>query len=150
MLKSQFSTTIGTIEQLQKGYATVSYSTADPFSVIWIGVVKTHDVFKFIEPAKNNQWRNYVSLETDLIVTINMIGTKIECQIHAGKLIVQHKPICNLTGHNHSKRVACSNGIIYANQSEAAMALGVSQGAVSAVINGRLKSIKGHYFSYVA
>jgi hypothetical protein len=146
----QQSMTIGTIDEQQKDYATVSYATCDPFAVIWIGVVKLHDVYKFIEPSKNNQWRTHVSPHTEIIVTVHCTGSKIDCQVHAGKLIVQHKPVCNMTGHSHSRRVACSNGIIYATQSEAAQALGINQGAISSVLNGRLKSAGGHYFHYIA
>jgi hypothetical protein len=150
MKRLQQSTTVGTLEQLQKGCATVSYATCDPFAVIWIGVVKMHDIYKFIEPSKNNQWRNYVSPDTELVNTIHCVGSRIDCQVEAGKLIIQHRPVCNLTGHSHSKRISCSNGMTYANQAEAALATGCSQGAVSAVVNGRLKAIKGLVFAYTA
>lgn len=146
----QQSTTIGTIDHLQKDYASVSYSTGDPFAVIWIGVVKLHDVYKFIEPGKNNQWRHHVTPDTQLVVTVHYTGSRIECQIESSKLILKHKPVCNLTGHSHSKRISCSNGQIYATQSEAAQALGLNQGGISSVLNGRLKSISGYYFSYIA
>jgi hypothetical protein len=144
------SVIIGTLADLQKDCAAVSYSTCEPFAVIWIGVVKLHDVYKFIQPSKNNQWCHHVSPETEIIVTIHATGSRIDCQVHASRLVVQHKPVCNVSGHEHNKRVACSNGMIYSNQSEAAECTGVTQGAVSAVINGRLKAVKGLIFSYVA
>ena len=146
----QQSTTIGTIDQLQKDYASVSYSTGDPFAVIWVGVVKLHDLYKFIDPGENNQWRHHVTPHTQLVVTIHYTGSKIECQIESSKLIVKHKPVCNMTGHSHSKRIACSNGQIYATQSEAAQALGLNQGGISSVLNGRLQSISGYHFHYTA
>jgi hypothetical protein len=149
MGKMQQSVTVGTIDQLQKDYASVSYSTSDPFAVIWIGTVKLHDIYKFIEPGKNNQWRHHVMIETEIVVTVHYIGSKIECQIECGKLVVKHKPICNLTGHSHSKRIKCSNGSTYVSQIEAAQALGINQGAISSMLNGRSASASGYYFHYI-
>jgi hypothetical protein len=147
------SNTFTTPSNSKDDYASVTYSTINPNEapvLIWIGVVKLRQAFHFNEPAKNNQWRHYVTPMSNIMVTINATGDRRECQHETNKLINSLKPICNVHGHNYSKRILCSNGQMYKTQSEASADLGINQSAISAALSGRLNSVRGYSFSYTA
>ena len=153
MQRQPNSFTFTTPTNAKDDHASVTYSTINPGEPgvpIWVGIVKLRNVFHFNEPAKNNQWRNYVTPESNIMVTINVTGSAMECQHETNKLINALKPVCNVHGHNFSKRILCSNGQMYKTQSEAAADLGINQSAISAALSGRLRSVKGYSFSYSA
>jgi hypothetical protein len=147
------SNTFTTLTNAKDDYASVTYSTlrpGEPPVAVWVGVVKLRQAFHFNEPAKNNQWKHYVTNTSDIMVTINATGSAMECQHQTNKLINALKPVCNVHGHNYAKRILCSNGQMYKTQSEAAIDLGINQSAISAVLSGRLRAVKGYSFTYTA
>lgn len=61
----------------------------------------------------------------------------------------KHRESARKVGLNNGKKVLCSNGVVYPSGCEAARQLGLSQGNVWSVLNGKRKHTKGYTFKFV-
>lgn len=130
---------------VQDGWCVAEYST--PIGRLFVTATKLSQALLLIEPSKNPAWQQMVQDDTPITVRIIMVGTREQCYVEANR---QEPAWCNLAAQG-SKRplIQCSNGETYRTQQEAANALGLDQGAISAQLNGRLRTVKGYTFTYI-
>lgn len=102
----------------------------------------------------NSELRRMVTSETMLTMVIRATGDKGDCMAYASRIIANMpaRPYCNEHGHNVlalGRRIGCSNGETYANQSAAARALGIAQSSISQCLAGKARTVGGWEFWYV-
>lgn len=120
---------------------------------IFYGVCKLREAFGFPDARMNTEWRKIVTPETPLGTAIVFTAKHlIECQNYRYRMIVLHKPHCNLNGTitQRGGRVVCDQtGQVFETLAEAARTYELNPGALSNHVNGKpgFKSVKGKTFS---
>lgn len=124
-----------------------------PPSIIYIGCCKLTKLYDMTDARRNSEWRKLMTLDRALIVEIIAIGNKRECYQHRGRVIATSnpRPHCNVRGFDTTGaavKIHCSNGAVYATQTEAATALQLSQSAISRHLAGDpgVATVKGYTF----
>jgi len=154
------ATIIGTARTMRDQWCVYEHmvDSGDPLKppqIIYIGACKLAEVFDMRDAQNNSDWTEIMVVDRPLI--INIVATTPDAR-EAVRYAVDHiarqpqTPRCNLHGYNlhgQQRRLRCSNGTEYANQSEAARLLNVSQGAISRHLKGHLSTVKGYTFTYV-
>ncbi len=121
---------------------------------IFIDCCKLNAIFGFARAQQNTDFlaiaRSGIGCALNIL---HITEDKNEANRETFKLVKQLNPRCNLRGYNLAgntgRPIMCSNGQTYANQSEAALSLGLSQGAISRHMKGELKHVKHFRFEYV-
>lgn len=127
-----------------------------PAELVYIGSCRIVDVYRLRDARLNTEWQRLFGDGRAVMVKIVAIyNSQHEAQNAAFNLIRAKPtmPICNERGYTvfqQQRRIKCSNGKIYKNQTEAAMDLGVSQSAVSQCLRGLIPSVRGYGFVYDA
>jgi len=120
---------------------------------LWLGTVRTPDVYKLSGFADNDGWRRHVTPDTMITIIILCTGDIWECRRYADTLLREMKlPICNgyriATAAHRATPIRCNNGEVYRSQTDAANQLGLSQAHISRHLNGGLKHVQGYTFEY--
>lgn len=123
--------------------------------IVYVNTCMLKDVFYMREARNNSHWLKWFA-DTGHQVRVRIIatyGNMIDAQRAAITHLKKFNPMppCNEYGLQLSyagRPLLCSNGQEYATQSDAAMALGVSQSNISEHMRGRRKNVKGYTFTY--
>jgi hypothetical protein len=127
---------------------------AAPPAVIYVNACKLVDLFRFSQGRNNSEWLAMVNIGNPVIVRIVATGqlrSEVMRKAMSHMRTFDPMPICNLRGINVKGarlRLLCSNGMEYANQTEAANDLGVSQSAISLHLRGSLTHVGGFTLTY--
>ena len=127
-----------------------------PMVLVFVSAEKLSDVYMLRQGRRNSEWqRLFGSTDTNLLVRVIMTcETEVEAHNKAINHIRTFNPIpqCNLKGFNltqASRKLICSNGQKYENQTDAARKLGLTQSSISKhLLNGRPKHVGGFTFTY--
>jgi hypothetical protein len=126
----------------------------EPPQIIYVGACRLPEVFDMRNARNNSDWSAIFQVDREIMLSIIMTTPD---QREAMNFSIRHAkglpemPRCNLHGFNmfgQSRRLLCSNGQEYTNQTEAAKVLGLNQGAISRHLKGHLQSVKGLVFTY--
>ena len=122
--------------------------------VIYVNVCPLSQVFTPTPYRKNSEWNKIYAV--DAPVTIRIIATSSNIA-ELRRFAVNHvrslpvMPRCNLHGFEqraHGRAILCSNGQRYADQKEAAAALGVTVSAVSQAMKRDKPHVRGFTLIY--
>lgn len=123
--------------------------------IVFSGVCRLPDLLTFKDALNNSEWRALFSKGGGCFINIiHMTFDQNEARNVRSRRIAElgYVPQCNLHGHDvrtSNRAVRCNNGEIYSSQAEAARALGLHQGNLSAHLKGKTKTIGGYWFEYV-
>lgn len=130
--------------------------TGAPPQVILVSACRLVDVYKLVEGRTNSDWSAMFRNGGHVLVRIIATGDKIDIIRHAQRHArsLQPTPRCNLRGINIKggrRAVRCiQTDEVYPTQLAAAEALGVSQGAISQHLDGKIASVGGYILEYTA
>lgn len=121
-----------------------------PPDLIFVTQTRISNIFTMPEAFANSEWMKRTQQGTIPV----LIGVVALCDdiADASKAKAHHisslatVPICNLIGHSTMRQqgaIVSSDGRTFSNQLAAAQALGVTQAAISHVLSGRSKTVKG-------
>jgi hypothetical protein len=123
--------------------------------LFYIGLCKMRDVFDAPDAIKNNHWRDHITDETPIKLTIVFSSIILsDCNKLHAQLIEQYKPRANKLGWITTGPVVIScvsgphAGKTWRSQVEAARALGFNQPTLSNHLNGiaGYETVKGMKF----
>lgn len=129
-----------------------AFTSADePPEIIYVNACPLADVFKMNDAYNNSDWLKVTGHGNDRPIMIRVIATtpeKLEALAFMNKHVRSFAtmPRCNMFGYTmagSTRPILCSDGREFANQTEAADALGVSQALVSLAVNGKRRSVRG-------
>jgi hypothetical protein len=132
----------------------ITVTAGEPPELIYVGACRLSEVFDMRQAKNNSDWTAIMAVDREIMLTIIMTTPD---QREAMNASIRHTktrptmPRCNLHGFNmfgQSRRLLCSNGEQYENQTIAARTLGLNQGAISRHLKGELQSVKGYTFTY--
>jgi hypothetical protein len=124
-----------------------------PPAVIFVGACRLIEVYRLADGRTNSEWTKIYANGGTVQVRIIATGDRLDVMRHAQRHARTFDPLprCNMYGYNvrgASRAIRCSNGQTYPTQRDAALALGVSQSAISQQLDGKLLSVRGFTFSY--
>jgi hypothetical protein len=126
-----------------------------PPEIVYIGACLLRDAWTLTDARNNSEWAKLFADGSQPIgihiVSITNDRHKAQNAAVARVRTITPMPRCNVYGHTlfgATRSLLCSNGQTYANQTEAASMLNVSQSAISQHMRGTLKSVKGYTFAY--
>lgn len=130
-----------------------SLTAGAPPTVIYVGAAPLTEIYRLGEGRSNSDFCDIFRNGGHVLVRIIATGEREPCLRYAMDHMRQFEsvPRCNRLGFNvkgMARQVHCSNGITYATQSAAALALGLSQSAVSQVLSGKIAHAGGFTFTY--
>lgn len=132
-----------------------SHSLPPYNAIFYIGVCKLRDAYDFADAYRNTHWRATVRDNAPVRVTILATTLNIiEANQHFRSLFNEMRPEANVRGHVISGKslVTCitgqNAGTVYSSQHEAAERNGITPGALSNHLNGRVgyENIRGMKF----
>jgi hypothetical protein len=137
-------------------YDVIMHTNPDPAAppeIIYVDCCKLSQLFTLAKAQGNSEFARMTKGNVPGVIRLLKItDDQAEGNREAFRLIRQSNPRCNLHGYNMTgqkgRPLVCNNGQIYGNQSEAAKALGISQGAISRHLRGELKQVNGFRFEY--
>lgn len=125
-----------------------------PPEIIYVNACKLHDVYKLTQARINSEFARMFAnggmVMVHIIATGNDRREIIEYALRHQKSLPL-PPRCNVVGHLMTQAhriIICSNGKEYKSQTDAALALGVAQSAISRHLRGDLATVKGYTLSY--
>jgi hypothetical protein len=125
-----------------------------PPQVIFVSACRLCDVYKLNEGKTNSDWHSIFYNGGHVLVRIIATGDKADIIRHAQKYArsLQPTPRCNLHGFSIKggrRAIRChQTDIVYPSQLAAAEALGLSQGAISQHLDGKISNLNGMTFEY--
>ncbi len=124
-----------------------------PPEIIYVDCCKLSQLFTLAKAQSNSEFARLARGNAPAMIRVLKItDDQAEGNREAFRIIRQTNPHCNVHGYNMTgqkgRPLLCNNGQLYANQSEAAKALGISQGAISRHLRGDLKAVNGFRFEY--
>lgn len=131
--------------------------SADPTQapeLVYVGTCKLIDVYQMRDARNNSDWialaaNGYPLLVRVIHTTADRHAALSTAVRHVKSFLTM--PRCNLHGYNmfgSNRTLIGSDGREFANQAEAARALGCSQSAISQHIKGSLSNIKGYKLTF--
>jgi len=128
----------------------------EPPVCIMVGSSKLVDVYKLLEGRINSEWTRIFASGGHVMVRI--VATADDRKKALQLAVAQSRkydplPVCNRNGfalYGGLRRIVSSTGEVFANQREAANALGVSSPTISRHLSGELQHVRGVVLHYAA
>ncbi len=137
----------------EKSYCVYEIQNGDSV-LLFIGVCRLIDVYGMPDARRNSEFVKHITPGTNIGIKITHVGTRPECSNMRGSVLMTTipRPIMNLLGHDttgQTREITCNEtGVTYANQTECARILAISQGALSNHLAGKpsFNAVKGMTF----
>lgn len=144
-----------TVEAFREKWCVYSHCLDPSTEIFYLGFCKLPEVYKHADAYRNSYWRQHVTDQTVIRVTVlATMDNPIDAQTALRQLFNECRPEANVKGYLQSRKttVTCvegaNKGSTYESITECALRNGISQGALSNHLNGRpgYESVLGNKF----